>query len=369
MRPIIVLGKSEAHRLPIYRNLALLFLSGYDMTDVQSLIKENQSRKRPLQVCVFLSDSFNNYTISSIVEPIRVANYFAHKVIFEVAVVSQNGGCVSSDGMQISTSHYRGVEPRDIDLFILCDQQEPKKWLDASDVSLRKWIDSLVKAQVTICAIGSSVFTLASLGYLTGRNVTVAWQEIKTFRDRFPTCRVSDSIYEVDDGFVTCAGGIATMDFILQLISAAYGRTLTSNISDYLIFSRVRDPGTRQRPLSVALSGVTDKKLSRALQMIERAPDKNLSEITTIVGVSRRQLERLCKEHLGCSPVRLLITYRLDRSRAMLREGGLTVNSVRKACGFASTSHFSSLYRRRFGCSPSRDRGATPGTLQSPLQI
>jgi len=90
-----------------------------------------------------------------------------------------------------------------------------------------------------------------------------------------------------------------------------------------------------------------------------RACDERLSRPTTLAdlatacGLSSSGLVTACRRQLGTTPMAGLAEARLRRADELLRGGGHTVKDVANACGFASQSHFSRVYRARFGHPPS----------------
>ena len=72
------------------------------------------------------------------------------------------------------------------------------------------------------------------------------------------------------------------------------------------------------------------------------------------MSLSRRQIERLFNRYLNITPVRYMNDLRLARGRALLAETDLKVTEVAVACGYASTSHFSKSFRKKYGTSPYR---------------
>ena len=81
-----------------------------------------------------------------------------------------------------------------------------------------------------------------------------------------------------------------------------------------------------------------------------------LEDIARLAGVSRRQLERLFKQHLDALPSRYYAELRLMRAKRLLQQTGQSILQIGLACGFASGSHFSSAYRSRFGHTPRDER-------------
>jgi transcriptional regulator GlxA family with amidase domain len=72
--------------------------------------------------------------------------------------------------------------------------------------------------------------------------------------------------------------------------------------------------------------------------------------------VSRRQIERLFKRHVGQVPTRYYLEMRLRRARELLLQTSMSVLDIAVACGFRSPPHFSKCYRMLFGHAPSTER-------------
>ena len=77
-----------------------------------------------------------------------------------------------------------------------------------------------------------------------------------------------------------------------------------------------------------------------------------LPELARVAGVSPAQLVKLCKRHLGVTPVRALWEARTRQGMRMLRDTGLTVGEVAFRCGFQTPFHFSRWVRTLTGASP-----------------
>ncbi|EFL52533.1 transcriptional regulator, AraC family [Solidesulfovibrio fructosivorans JJ]] len=96
---------------------------------------------------------------------------------------------------------------------------------------------------------------------------------------------------------------------------------------------------------------------------LEANADKplNLGDLADLTNMSARSIQLAFKKHRGYSPSRFLRECRLSRARDLLRcaAPGTSVLSVSLACGFASQSLFSRLYRERFGEKPSESVART----------
>jgi len=103
---------------------------------------------------------------------------------------------------------------------------------------------------------------------------------------------------------------------------------------------------------------LTNAKLAEAVALMEANLGEPLAteDIAQLVGVSRRQLERLFKQHLDELPSRYYAELRLARARRLLQQTSQSILQIGLACGFANGSHFSNAYRARFGRTPRDER-------------
>jgi transcriptional regulator GlxA family with amidase domain len=114
----------------------------------------------------------------------------------------------------------------------------------------------------------------------------------------------------------------------------------------------------RQRIPFVTAPGERNPRLNDALQLMEANIEDPLAtdEIAGLVGISRRQLERLFRQYLGAMPSKYYLNLRLAKARTQLQRTSKSVVQISLASGFASAAHFSNAYRDRFGVTPREER-------------
>jgi len=120
----------------------------------------------------------------------------------------------------------------------------------------------------------------------------------------------------------------------------------------------VRSKEERQRVALQARFGALQPKLTEAVTLMESNIEEPLStdDIANLVGISRRQLERLFKQYLGSLPSRYYLELRLQRSRQLLLDTHYSIVQVGLMCGFSSGSHFSTAFGALFGHTPREER-------------
>lgn len=80
--------------------------------------------------------------------------------------------------------------------------------------------------------------------------------------------------------------------------------------------------------------------------------DISLDEIAKAGNVSRSQCSKLFKQYTNQSPINYLNTYRLEKSRELLRNSDDSISEIAYDCGFNEQSYFNRLFLREYGCTP-----------------
>jgi transcriptional regulator GlxA family with amidase domain len=98
--------------------------------------------------------------------------------------------------------------------------------------------------------------------------------------------------------------------------------------------------------------------LTEAVLLMESNLEEPLTpdELASYVSISRRQLERLFRSYLHCTPTQYYLGLRLRNARLLLLQTEKSIVEISLACGFASAPHFSKCYRDLFGLPPRDQR-------------
>jgi AraC family transcriptional regulator len=98
-----------------------------------------------------------------------------------------------------------------------------------------------------------------------------------------------------------------------------------------------------------------DWRLARAIDYLEAriAEDIGLRELADVAAVSPSRLSALFRSSTGEPPHRWLMRRRFERACEMLADPRASVTEVAHACGFASSQHLATVFRKRLGTTPS----------------
>lgn len=312
----------------------------------------------PRRIGFLLIPGFSLLSYASAVEPLRAANRLSGRPLYTWIHVSAQGRPVeASSGLVIAADKKVGDDFL-LDTILVCAGGNPALHRNARTFS---WLRKLARRGVRIGGVSGGPYILARAGLLDGFRCTIHWEHMTSFQEEFPQLDVRRTLYEIDRGRLTCAGGVAGFDMMRAIIAAEQGSALAAAVSEWFLQTQLRSGSGPQRLTLRERYGVAHPKLLEALHAMEDSTDKPWSrdELARTASLSVRQLERLFAGHLGTTIGDLYLKIRLDRARKLVHETALPLLEIAVACGFANGSHFSRAYRTHYGRSPRQDREAT----------
>ena len=216
----------------------------------------------------------------------------------------------------------------------------------------------LAQRGIALGSLCTGGYALAKAGLLDKYKAVIHWENMSALREQFPRVVFSEQLFAIDRDRYTCSGGIAPLDLMLNIIKDQLGQSIASMISEQFILDRIRNDQDRQHVPLQARVGLFHENLIEAAALMEANIEEPLSldDIAALVGVSRRQIERLFKRYVGEVPTKYYLDMRLRRARTLLLQTAMSVMDIAVACGFQSPPHFSKCYRQLFGHTPSAER-------------
>ena len=319
-------------------------------------MSDESSEVKPEHFGFLLVPNYSMIAFSLAIEALRMANRASGKTLYRWSIYSLNGDPVSaSNGLEVAID--KNIDKAgDMDICFVCSGVEVADcWSKQLQFALRKIAS---RNNIIVGALCTGSYLLARAGLLDGYKCTIHWENIASMREEFPKAHFSDDLFQIDRDRITCAGGQASLDMMLKVIGDKHGAKLAAHISEQFICERIRSTEDRQRvPLHLHL-GANQPKLTEAVTLMEANLEEpiSLDELSSYVGISRRQLERLFQKHLNCVPTRYYLNLRLNRARLLLLQTSKSIVDIALACGFISAPHFSKCYRDMFGTPPRDER-------------
>ena len=321
---------------------------------IESLLR-HEDPTRPQQIGFLLLNEFSMLAFASALEPLRAANRQSNRDLFNWVIANPGGTvAIASNGVEVRADGDLTIL-QECRMVFVCAGVNVRSNTDRNVLNLIRRLD---RNGAVIGAICTGTYVMAAAGLLDGRRCTIHWENIDGLSEEFPELEITNDLFEVDGTRVTCSGGTASLDMMLNLITQAHGAALAAEISDQFIHDRIREPTDRQRMELRSRLGVSHPKLLAVVKTMEDNLEEPLAQtdIARMTSLSTRQLERLFRKYLNTTPTRYYLNLRLARARHLLRQTSMSILSVALACGFVSASHFSKCYRECYGCTPRAER-------------
>lgn len=226
---------------------------------------------------------------------------------------------------------------------------------ESVDGALRDALARIDAAGGLLGGIDAGAGWLAHAGLLGSGEGAVATTHLDAMQARHPGLVVSAGEPCVDRSRATCTGAAGGLDMMVAWLALRHGGAVGTALRQR--FGLCSDAATGGEP---GPSARLAPRLREALALMDANIGEPLStqDIAQLVGVSRRQLERLFKQHLDALPSRHYLEKRLLHARRLLRESPNSILQVALMCGFSSGAHFSSAYRSHFARTPREERSA-----------
>jgi len=320
----------------------------------------------PLAIGFVLWPGFSPLALAAALEVLEATNQCLDEPAYELQVLCVHGHSVrGAGGLVVQARPLTEAQPVDA-VFVVAEAgphalRRPEGGPPAEAAALLAWLLAQAAAGKLLGGFSLGAAWLAEAGLLRGQRATVHWPHLATLAERHPETVVSPRVFEIDGARLSCGGGSASRELMLAWLLQRHGERLGPELAALLGLERLPGHDDRQRrPMASRLAGGGSAKLAEAVALMEAnlAEPLPTEEIARLAGVSRRQLERLFRQHLDALPARWYLGLRLAQARRLLRETCQSVLQVGLACGFASGPHFSNAYRAHFGHTPRDERHA-----------
>ena len=328
------------------------------MSDIVDFVTSGEVLVDPplaMHVGFLLMPEYTLSTFSNAVGILRMANRLSERELYRWTLYSIDGESVmSSAGLELQISDSL-ASAEDLGVLIVCGGYHIKTH---STKPVIDHLRRLAKRKTPLGGLCTGSYVLATAGLLDGYECTIHWENLSSMREEFPRLKITSSLFVIDRDRYTCAGGISSIDLMLNLVASIHGHQLVQQISEQFTCDRVRTEKDAQRAPLQYLIGASQPRLVDAVLLMESNIEEplTLDEVASYVGISRRQLERLFNRYLSRAPSRYYLELRLSRARLLLLQTSIPVIDVAITCGFSTAPHFSKCYSDLYGKPPSSER-------------
>lgn len=299
--------------------------------------------------------NFSMIAFTSAIEVLRMANYVGRAEHYTWSVITTDGEPArASNGITVKPTQTLDAAGMP-DVLIVCAGWHVREYVGKEVIALLQRVAAL---GVPLGGICTGPYALLAANLLDGYRATVHWEDMSPLNKSFPHVQFADELFVIDRDRMTCTGGTAPLDLMLNLVAMRLGQAHAAQVSEQFIVERIRGSTDYQHIPVDARVGFTRAELIEVVRLMEANIEEPLSleELARLVKLSQRHLQRMFKMFLSVSPTHYYLTLRLRRARELLRNSDASISRVTAICGFHSPCHFSKAYRAQFGHAPSYER-------------
>ncbi|MEM1447770.1 MAG: AraC family transcriptional regulator [Planctomycetota bacterium] len=121
------------------------------------------------------------------------------------------------------------------------------------------------------------------------------------------------------------------------------------------LLQRYGAPGENE---AEAGAGLTARHVQKIVDHLAAhfASEVSVDDLARLVSLSKDHFARLFREAVGETPHQFVLSYRVERAKELLVDEGVGLAQVAIRCGFSDQSHFSRVFKRKTGTTPSAFR-------------
>lgn len=314
----------------------------------------------PLRVGIAPTPDFTLMSLSCFVEFLRLSSDesdFSRKVYCSWDLLSCDQNLIySSCGFGLKPTALFG-DPRDYDFIVVHGGLLHSE--KSIDDRLYQFVLRAFEAGIPIVGLCTGQFVLAELGLLNGRRCAVHFSLAAALRRVFPeVIGVTDAPVVIDGQFITCPGGLASINLAMHLVSERCGNTRVNKSLYYLMADRgFEDQHASKEEVEIGLK-CPDRRVANAVGLMQQRIYETctIAEIASGAGTTERELTRLFRKHLRQSPGDYWRAMRLKAARWMVTNSDRSITQIAYECGFTDSSHLIHWFKRVYGVTPSKMR-------------
>lgn len=306
---------------------------------------------RPHRVFILAYDGCQLLDVTGPASVFGAANDASGRQVYDLAIVSPDGGAVTSNAGVAIGSRRIGGQP---DTLLVAGGSRGLKAATAR-VDLQRWLLKVAPRARRYGSVCTGAFVLAAAGLLDGRRVATHWASCERLARKFPALEVdAESLYVVDGKVWTSAGVTTGIDMALALVEADLDAATANLIARHFVLY-ARRPGYQSQfsPLLQAQTAA-EAPFARLIDWMQENLDRPLDvpALAERAGLSERSFYRKFTEATGKTPAHFVESLRLEAARTLLTKG-LPLKTIAGKVGLVSPARLGQAFERRFGMAPS----------------
>ncbi|ALO44072.1 GlxA family transcriptional regulator [Pseudoalteromonas phenolica] len=218
-------------------------------------------------------------------------------------------------------------------------------------------LSNIAKKAKRVFSICTGAFILAKLFDDKAFTITTHWRHCDSLAMQNPNKTVTpEPLFIRDENIWSSAGVLSGVDLALAIIREDYGNSMAAKVAKDLVVYLQRAGSQQQYSDILELQSGESLKLSPLIDWLSTQLDKSVTvtRMAEFCNLSERQLTRLFKQHLNCTPSHYFRVLKLNHARDLLCEENISLQLISQKLGFNNYDSFRRAFIKQFGLSPSQ---------------
>jgi transcriptional regulator GlxA family with amidase domain len=276
----------------------------------------------------------------------------------DIVLASVDGAPVtSSTGIKLTPDcSLRELECSDI-TYLPALWRNPQPQIQRNRSAL-EWLQNQHAHENTIAGVGTGCCFMAEAGLLDYKAATTHWHYFHEFEKRYPKVHLKRQYFITRAANLYCTGSVNSLaDLTVHFIQRDFGTYIARHVERHF-FHEIR----RAYPNSDFSHGLAeahpDEDIIRAQRWLHEnfSQEVRFSEVAKRFDMSVRSFNRRFKLATGATPLQYLHNTRIQTAKELLQTSNLSVGEIAFRAGYQDMAHFTRLFKRLLGVTPSQYR-------------
>lgn len=325
-----------------------------------SILENKHGDEHAIEVQFVLLQNFSLVSFTGAIDSLVTANLI-QSGLFTYSTIGAESNTVPSDvhidisaNSQLQASTCKEAISEQLKVLVVCGgyrctlQENP---------ALSAYLNAADRAGVVLCSLWNGSIHLAHAGLLNHQKCALHPENHAYIKETYPEVELSSNNFVVSQKHASCSGPVSAIEMMLGVIKNKAGDSVARAVREIICCDKPSE-SQDSTPLQFNHDSSLPTSLKNVLQLMRNNVEEPLSlkEISNLVSLSSRQLERLFQRDLGTTPTRFYLEIRVSYARQLLLQSNKNILDIAIASGFITTSHFSNCFKRIYGITPTEAR-------------
>lgn len=329
--------------------------------------------KKPI-ITFFLAEQMLATSVALPLEQLRAAESMAktdqrkEATSLEIHLASIDGHAVTTHtGLHLEPDCKLGDIKRSDLTFLPALWRNPSRTLK-KNADIQPWLTEQHRRGGIIAGVGTGCCFMAEAHLLDHRPATTHWYYFEQFAALYPKVKLERHHFITGQDNLYCTASVnALADLTVFFIQTLFGKYYARHVERHF-FHEVRAIHNLPHLATGRAQAHPDEEVAQAQSWMQQnyRRDVQIKDLATDFSMALRTFNRRFKKATNQTPLQYLTALRMRSAGDLLKTSNLTVAEIAEQSGYQDLSHFTALFRKHFGATPSQYRTTVRAKLFTP---